>query len=252
LSSTPYTYSGFFSITSGILLTTSILYIIFLPGIALGQEWIGYKNWDFSFSYPAFLRAYEAPYGVGLIPASEIGSEKPSFGYHAYAYPYDGLSRTWDELANEIASMIVQTNPNVQFIYVGPNNAGNLAIVEYTYDDSRAVSVGQVFNGKFYVYGFNIVMGPNESQYFNIGNSIMNSMTPIIPTSNGGGLAATQPNDGGFPLTERALDRFTEWNKENGASIEGRIERQREDDFKTRTTPGTPEFCLNNQFHEKC
>ena len=130
LSSIPYAYSGFFSISSGILLTTSILYIIFLPRIALGQEWVKYKNWDFCFSYPAFLRAYEVPNGVGLIPASEIGSENPSFSYQAYAVPYSGPSRNWNELASEMASQLVQSNPNVQINRVGLNNAGDAALIE--------------------------------------------------------------------------------------------------------------------------
>lgn len=254
LSSIPYAYSGFFFITSGILLASSILYIVFLPGTALGQELIQYKNLDFMFNYPAFLSVYESPNGVTLIPASEIGNEYPSFKYNAYAVPYNGPSRNLNELANEIASSIVQTIPNAQFTYVGLNDAGDLAVVRYVYDDSIAsTAAATVFNGKLIVFGYDLVMGPNESQYINIGNSIMSSMGPIIPTSNGGGLPATPPNDGEFfPKTEKQLGSFADQNRRIGEMTNQRIEEQNEIDRQERITPGTPEFCLNNQFHAKC
>jgi hypothetical protein len=251
LSSVPFAYSGSFFITSGILLASSILYIVFLPGIALGQEWIQYTSWGvFKISYPDFLRAYEFPDGVTLIPESEIGSEYLSFRYTAYATPYNGLSRTSDELASEITSQIVQAIPNAQFTYVGPNpnNAGIAAVIEYTHDDFRAAIAAIIFNGKLFMYGYDFAMGPNESQYIYLGNSITSSLVPIPPASNVGGLEPTQPNGGDFPATRAQLDSFTQWNK----GIGERNSKEYGEYLHDANTPGTGVYCSNNQNDDKC
>lgn len=198
LSSTPYAYSGFFSITSGILLTTSILYIVFLPGIALGVQWLNYDTPHFFIRYPDSLGADEVPNGVQFIQPSEIGSEYPSFTFRVSVEPYIGPSQLTtirglanpNELSSEMANYISQQFPYVQITYVGP--VGNLATVEFIDGNFHSVMIGTIHDGKLYRYGWTHVMGPDDATYNQIGTNIANTMLPKITSMSAGGMAAVQ------------------------------------------------------------
>lgn len=203
LSSVPYAYSGFFSVTLGILLTTSILYIVFLPGIALGQQqkWLEYvANPHFYIKYPESLGVFEVPNGVQFILEPEIGSEYPSFLFQVTVEPYNGPSQldflgrlaNPNELASELAYEIGQQNPYAQITYVGPNNAGNLAILEYTDGNFHFVWAGTIHDGKLYVYGYTYAMGPNDALSNTVGMHIVNSMMPKTTSMSSGGMQVAQ------------------------------------------------------------
>jgi hypothetical protein len=215
LSSVPYAYSGFFSVTSGILLATSILCIVFLPGIALGQQWLDYDTPHFYISYPDILGAYEVPNGVQFILESETGSEYPSFTFSVSVQPYNGPSQLTSignlanpsELSSELAYQLGQQNPYVQIIYVGPNNAGNLATLEFIDGNFHSLIFGTIHDGKLYKYGYIHAMGPNDAEYNAIGMHIVNTMVPKMTSMSAGGIAAVQ-------------NQIDNWAKHNTGSAE--------------------------------
>jgi hypothetical protein len=200
LSSIPYAYSGFFSITSGILLAASLLYIVFFPGIALGVQWLNYNTPDFFIRYPDILVVNQVPNGVQFIQPTELGSEMPSFAFLVSVQPYNGPSQLTsirnlanpNELSSEMANNIVQQNPNAQIINVGPNDAGNLVTVEFIEGNFHSVMIGTIHDGKLYRYGYTIAMGPNDAIYNQIGINIANTMLPKMTSMSAGGMAGVQ------------------------------------------------------------
>ena len=132
-----------------------------------------YENSFFKFNYPSFLSVAEVKDGVLLRHMSEVNTPTPSFQFSAFVYkiinPTYTLAQAIDEMRATIGAI-----PGVQITEVFTK--GDTAFAEYSNGGIGSFKAIHIVEGKAYMYGFDYLISPNDSQYTNVGMSILNSM----------------------------------------------------------------------------